>query len=71
MPAAAWQRAGRAARPAAFAEAADAVIVDSAPVEGNEFKVPLLRRTVIAVLRDLAAEAATGRSGANGEDNRR
>ncbi|MFD6895555.1 FAD binding domain-containing protein [Rhodococcus sp. NPDC060086] len=37
-----------------FAAAADAELAVARPLEGNAFKVALLRRTVVAVLRDLA-----------------
>ncbi|MDX2358613.1 xanthine dehydrogenase family protein subunit M [Dietzia sp. PP-33] len=53
---------GRVATVASFAGAADAELAAATPVEGTEFKVPLLRRTIIAVLRDLAAEAAGDRA---------
>jgi xanthine dehydrogenase YagS FAD-binding subunit len=46
----------------AFAAAADAAIVDAEGVPGldggNAFKIPLLHRTLVSVLRDLAAEEA-------------
>ncbi|MGN5235539.1 FAD binding domain-containing protein [Rhodococcus sp. SJ-3] len=38
----------------AFTAAADAELAAARPVDGNAFKVTLLRRTVVAVLRDLA-----------------
>ena len=62
---------GRAVSTSAFAEAADAELADATPVEGAELKVPLLRRTIIAVLRDLAAEAAGRRAGVTGEEGPR
>lgn len=37
-----------------FARAADAELVDARALDGNAFKIPLLRRTLAAVLRDLA-----------------
>ncbi|MDV8000681.1 xanthine dehydrogenase family protein subunit M [Rhodococcus sp. IEGM 1408] len=62
---------GRAATTAAFAEAADAELAIAASVDGNEFKPALLRRTMIAVLRDLTAQAGErGAAGATGEDPR-
>lgn len=39
---------------ALFARAADAELVDAETLEGNAFKIPLLRRTLAGVLRDLA-----------------
>ena len=62
---------GRAVSTSAFAEAADAELADATPVEGAELRVPLLRRTIIAVLRDLAAEAAGRRAGVTGEEGPR
>ncbi|MGX7731108.1 FAD binding domain-containing protein [Rhodococcus sp. 2H158] len=40
-----------------FAAAADAELADARPLDGNEFKVPLLRRTLVSVLRELTSEA--------------
>jgi xanthine dehydrogenase YagS FAD-binding subunit len=37
-----------------FAAAADAELADAQPLPGNEFKVSMTRRTMIAVLRDLS-----------------
>jgi xanthine dehydrogenase YagS FAD-binding subunit len=45
---------------AVFADAADAELADARPLDGNGFKLPLLRRTVVAVLRDLAARNGQG-----------
>ncbi|MBB0997833.1 xanthine dehydrogenase YagS FAD-binding subunit [Dietzia kunjamensis] len=62
---------GRAATAASFAEAADAELAAAEPVDGTEFKVPLLRRTMIAVLRDLTAGSTSGRAGAAGQEDAR
>ena len=45
-----------------FARAADAELVDAEALEGNAFKIPLLRRTVAGVLRDLAGRHDEGAS---------
>jgi len=45
-----------------FARAADAELVEAVALEGNAFKVPLLRRTVAGVLRDLAGRHDEGAS---------
>ncbi len=37
-----------------FATAADAELAHAQPLDGNAFKVVLLRRTVVAVLRELS-----------------
>jgi xanthine dehydrogenase YagS FAD-binding subunit len=42
---------------AAFRRAADAELAAAQPVSGNEFKVELARRTIVAVLEDLAERA--------------
>jgi xanthine dehydrogenase YagS FAD-binding subunit len=49
----------RGARPstAAFRRAADAELAAAQPVSGNEFKLELARRTIVAVLEDLAERA--------------
>jgi xanthine dehydrogenase YagS FAD-binding subunit len=39
-----------------FRRAADAELAAARPLEGNAFKVPLARNTMVAVLRDLARE---------------
>jgi xanthine dehydrogenase YagS FAD-binding subunit len=39
-----------------FRRAADAELAPARPLEGNAFKVPLARNTMVAVLRDLARE---------------
>ncbi|GAA13123.1 FAD binding domain-containing protein [Gordonia alkanivorans] len=36
-----------------FTEAADAELADARPLDGNEFKIPLVRRTLSAVLEEL------------------
>ena len=43
----------------AFTAAIDAELADAKPLPGNEFKVDLTRRTVVAVLRRLRDEGAT------------
>ncbi|MBM7460226.1 FAD binding domain-containing protein [Rhodococcus coprophilus] len=43
-----------------FARAADAELVEADALEGNAFKIPLLRRTVAGVLRDLAGRHDEG-----------
>jgi len=48
---------GHAPDDTTFAAAADAELADARPLDGNAFKVPLLRRTTVAVLRDLTARA--------------
>jgi xanthine dehydrogenase YagS FAD-binding subunit len=40
-----------------FGAAADAELAQARPLPGNAFKVPLARNTLVAVLRDLTAEA--------------
>lgn len=42
----------------AFAAAAQAELADAAPLPGNAFKVPLVQRTLVAVLAGLTGEAA-------------
>jgi len=42
----------------AFARAAEAELADAAPLRGNEFKVPLAKRTLAAVLTELSGELA-------------
>lgn len=44
---------GAPATDEAFRQAADAELAGAAPVEGNEFKVPMVRNTMVAVLRRL------------------
>ncbi|UYP17671.1 xanthine dehydrogenase family protein subunit M [Rhodococcus sp. Z13] len=43
-----------------FAEAADAELAEARPLDGNAYKIPLLRRTVVAVLRELHERAERG-----------
>lgn len=47
---------GRAPDAAAFAEAAEAELTDATPLRDNGFKIPMLRRTMVSVLRDLTEE---------------
>lgn len=47
---------GRPPEPATFAAAADAELADARPLAGNAFKIELARRTVVAVLAELAGE---------------
>ncbi|GBQ80831.1 oxidoreductase [Gluconacetobacter johannae DSM 13595] len=49
---------GRPADEAVFRAAAEAELADAAPLRDNGFKVELARRTMVAVLNDLAGEAA-------------
>jgi len=49
---------GCAADAAAFEAAANAELADATPLQGNAFKVELTRRTIIAVLEQLAGESA-------------
>jgi xanthine dehydrogenase YagS FAD-binding subunit len=57
---------GVPATAAAFAAAADAELAAARPLvrteflDGNEFKVPMVRNTMVSVLRELAASAAGG-----------
>ena len=44
---------GAAATDGAFRQAADAELAAAEPVDGNEFKVPMVRNTVVSVLRQL------------------
>ena len=44
---------GEEPSPALFQRAASALVADARPQEGNTFKVPLLRRTLVAVLSEL------------------
>ncbi|MEE2034634.1 FAD binding domain-containing protein [Rhodococcus chondri] len=53
---------GKAPSDALFADAADAELADARPLDGNAFKLPLLRRTLVAVLRDLAERNERGES---------
>jgi xanthine dehydrogenase YagS FAD-binding subunit len=48
---------GRAAGAESFAAAADSELADARPLSGNAFKVELTRRTIIAVLQQLAEGA--------------
>ncbi|MYL99339.1 xanthine dehydrogenase family protein subunit M [Novosphingobium sp. FGD1] len=43
---------------AAFAAAADAELAEARPLPGNAFKIELARRTIVAVLRELAGDSA-------------
>jgi xanthine dehydrogenase YagS FAD-binding subunit len=45
--------AGRRPATSLFREVAEALVADAEPHEGNAFKIPLLRRTLIAVLSDI------------------
>ncbi|HEY3978304.1 MAG TPA: xanthine dehydrogenase family protein subunit M [Streptosporangiaceae bacterium] len=58
---------GAAATEASFRSAADRELAGARPLAGNEFKVPLAARTMVAVLRALAGGAAA-RGGAGDED---
>ncbi len=49
---------GQPPSPALFARAADAVLADARGQGGNDFKIPLLRRTLGAVLTDATQEGA-------------
>jgi xanthine dehydrogenase YagS FAD-binding subunit len=49
---------GGPATAAAFARAAEAELADAMPVPGNEFKVPLAKRTLAAVLTELSGVQA-------------
>jgi len=49
---------GKAPGDAAFAAAADALLADAQGYGENDFKIPLARRTLIAVLRELTEDAA-------------
>jgi len=49
---------GAAATEDSFRSAADRELAAARPLEGNEFKVPLAARTIEAVLRSLAGDAA-------------
>jgi xanthine dehydrogenase YagS FAD-binding subunit len=54
---------GATATDASYAAAADAELADARPLDGldggNAFKVPLLRRTLVATLRELATPSST------------
>jgi xanthine dehydrogenase YagS FAD-binding subunit len=47
---------GAAATAESFHRAAEAELADARPLPGNAFKVPMIRNTLVAVLRDLTAE---------------
>jgi xanthine dehydrogenase YagS FAD-binding subunit len=49
---------GQPANEAAFLAAADAELADAQPLRDNAFKVPLARRTIAAVLGELAGDVA-------------
>jgi len=51
---------GMPANEDSFRQAAEAELADAQPQEGNVFKVPMTRNTVVAVLRDLAARRPSG-----------
>jgi xanthine dehydrogenase YagS FAD-binding subunit len=42
----------------AFADAADAELVDARPLKDNGFKIELARRTIVAVLSELVGDNA-------------
>jgi xanthine dehydrogenase YagS FAD-binding subunit len=48
---------GAAPTDASFGQAADAELADAEPLEGNAFKIPMVHNALVAVLRDLTAEA--------------
>lgn len=48
---------GEAPSTAAFEAAADALVADARGYGANDFKIPLIRRTLIACLRDLTGDA--------------
>lgn len=48
---------GRVPDEATLVEAAEAELIDATPLPGNGFKIPMLRRTMVAVLRGLTEEA--------------
>ena len=45
-----------------FATAAEAELADASPLDGNAYKIPLLRRTVVATLRELDERRERGES---------
>ena len=49
---------GRAATPENFRQAAEAEMFDAQPLPDNAFKVELAKRTIVAVLEQLAGGAA-------------
>jgi xanthine dehydrogenase YagS FAD-binding subunit len=49
---------GQPASEAAFREAAEAELADAAPLRDNGFKIELAKRTIVAVLTELAGEPA-------------
>ncbi len=49
---------GAPATAVAFAEAAEAELAEARPLSGNAFKVELVRRTIVAVLQELAGDPA-------------
>ncbi len=49
---------GRPAGRASFLEAADAELADAAPLQGNAFKIPLVRNTIASLLGELGGVAA-------------
>jgi xanthine dehydrogenase YagS FAD-binding subunit len=49
---------GKPASEDAFAAAADAELADARPLRDNGFKIPLARRAIVAVLRELAGDGA-------------
>jgi xanthine dehydrogenase YagS FAD-binding subunit len=48
---------GRPATEATFASAADAILAGARGYGGNDFKIPLAHRTIVAVLRQSASQA--------------
>ncbi|USI74785.1 FAD binding domain-containing protein [Sphingomonas morindae] len=58
VPAAEAALIGGAAEPARFAEAAEALLAGAAPLRDNGFKIELARRTIVAVLTEVAGGAA-------------
>jgi xanthine dehydrogenase YagS FAD-binding subunit len=48
---------GRPATEEAFRNAADAELADAQPLRDNAFKIPMAQRTIVAILRELAATA--------------
>jgi xanthine dehydrogenase YagS FAD-binding subunit len=48
---------GRPATEATFASAADAILAGARGYGGNDFKIPLAHRTIVAVLRQSARQA--------------
>lgn len=55
---------GKTPSRANFLAAADAELAEAHPLDGNAYKVPLLRRTLVAVLEDLHSRITRGEEGA-------